>query len=190
MNVAIAFSSAYFESGCVAIKSLLESNSNDKELQVYVVPQNLSQSNVDFIQSIARPYQKKIIFVDTSLFDSLIAQKKVQLWFGSYISYSKLFADVLLPSVDRILLLDADVFVNKDLLPLWNFDLKGKTVGGVQDLTEGYFFNAGILLVDLSLWRKRGYREKVDQLLATQKQSSWSKIFSMFFSRRTLKCSR
>lgn len=88
-------------------------------------------------------------------------------------TYIRLFAGELLPpEVNRVLLLDCDVVVAGDLSHLWQRDLDGNialavpdanlTVVGLADCgmfrTLGVgpqrpYFNAGVLLVDLDLWR-------------------------------------
>ena len=72
-------------------------------------------------------------------------------------------------AADRILLLDVDLLVEADLLPLWQSDLQGHMLGAVRDFgypTHGSrftacaqpaapYFNTGVLLVDLTAWRGR-----------------------------------
>lgn len=62
--------------------------------------------------------------------------------------------------LDRVLYLDADILVRKDLRELWNTDLGGHAVGVIPDpwmpsghdgvrVPRGQFFNSGVLLIDL-----------------------------------------
>ena len=75
----------------------------------------------------------------------------------------------LLPNLDRILYLDADTLVINDLNPLWQTDLQGAFIGCVPDLAvvvakswgeqllgpeKDNYFNSGVLLLDLNLFRK------------------------------------
>jgi lipopolysaccharide biosynthesis glycosyltransferase/predicted O-methyltransferase YrrM len=61
--------------------------------------------------------------------------------------------------VERVLYLDADTLVRADLHPLWNTDLGKQMIGAVSDvghpmghagIAKGTYFNAGVLLMDLS----------------------------------------
>lgn len=77
-----------------------------------------------------------------------------------------LLAELLPPSIDRVVCLDCDVLVLQPLKPLWDTDLKGKALAAVPQYgdttahcrrlgypaTDGYF-NAGVLLVNLQYWR-------------------------------------
>jgi lipopolysaccharide biosynthesis glycosyltransferase len=89
-------------------------------------------------------------------------------------TYQKLLlADWADSAADRVIWLDCDVLALSDIAPLWEWDLKGRPVGAVQDqrvpLISSRFgvaawrevglertakhFNAGVMLVDLARWR-------------------------------------
>lgn len=91
-------------------------------------------------------------------------------------TYLRLALPTLLPEVDRILYLDADVLVRESLLPLWETPLEGKVLAAVKgavNLTEkwewnskrpywhllegmkGGYINAGVTLLNLAEVRKR-----------------------------------
>ncbi|MDW3023794.1 glycosyltransferase [Ligilactobacillus salivarius] len=76
--------------------------------------------------------------------------------------YRFILAD-LLPSLDRIIYLDVDTLVLRDLTELWRTDLEGKFIGVVKDVLNvapkivserKSYFNSGMLLMDLNLFRK------------------------------------
>lgn len=76
--------------------------------------------------------------------------------------YRFILAD-LLSSLDRIIYLDVDTLVLRDLTELWRTDLEGKFIGGVKDKLNVVqkivserktYFNSGMLLMDLNLFRK------------------------------------
>ena len=103
-------------------------------------------------------------------------------------TYRKLtLGEWLPPELDRVLWLDCDLLVTDDISRLWAIDLGGRTLLAVRDErvplissrfgvaawrelglspSEGYF-NAGVLLVDLALWRNRQvYRRSIEYLHA------------------------
>lgn len=100
-------------------------------------------------------------------------------------TYLRLALPTLLPEVDRILYLDADVLVRESLLPLWEVPLKGQilaAVKGAVNLSEkwqwnserpywhllsemkGGYINAGVTLLNLAEVRKRGLQKRWNEL--------------------------
>lgn len=74
--------------------------------------------------------------------------------------------------LDRILYLDADLLVRRDLGELWDIDLDGMPVGAVAEAAYdpanrwmepfgGRYFNSGVLLLDLGRWRASRLTEHV-----------------------------
>jgi lipopolysaccharide biosynthesis glycosyltransferase len=98
----------------------------------------------------------------------------------------------LLPELDRILFLDADLLVLDDVTPLWSIDLEGKSHAaavdpavqlcsaprGVSDWRElripadHPYLNAGVLLIDLDAWRRRGLTERILAYLSRRDHST------------------
>lgn len=87
-------------------------------------------------------------------------------------TYLRLIIDELIdPKYDRLLYLDIDMTVTASLLPLWNSDLQGRPCGAVFDPgmdpdafaarfelpTGGSYFNAGMLLLDMTAIRRGGH---------------------------------
>lgn len=90
-------------------------------------------------------------------------------------TWYRIFLPELLPDVDRILYLDADVVVRESLAPLWSTDLEGNTVAAVTNVFEPWnfgwpehglglrtpYFNAGVLLMDLERMRRDDVAAKI-----------------------------
>jgi lipopolysaccharide biosynthesis glycosyltransferase len=96
---------------------------------------------------------------------------------SDYIStatFGRLYLGETLPArIRRVLYLDCDLLVTGDLTELWHTDLKGHILGAVSEATTGVltkprtyehpldprltpsdpYFNAGVLLIDLTEWR-------------------------------------
>ena len=97
--------------------------------------------------------------------------------------------------VERILYLDADVLVGRDLKEIWRIDMGGRPIGAVRDIgypighpglpeiNRGHiYFNAGVLLVNLSLIRRR--LPEMKNALATLKETAYrdQDFLNAFFS--------
>lgn len=80
-----------------------------------------------------------------------------------------MLADYLPQNVNKVLYLDGDILVLKDLKLLYDVNLNGKAVGMCDNqLVPEYkmykfekpYFNSGVILIDLNLWRKQKLSEK------------------------------
>ena len=72
-----------------------------------------------------------------------------------------------LQNVDRVLYLDADIVVKKDLTELYNSELNGNMLGAIQNtwhMSRSFFHhdfvNAGVILIDMDLARKQRFTRK------------------------------
>lgn len=83
------------------------------------------------------------------------------------ISIPEIFDD----SVHKVLYLDCDMIVKGDIIELWETDISDFHVGAVENLSghtykklgipQNEYFNSGMLLINLDLWRRDGIPEKV-----------------------------
>jgi lipopolysaccharide biosynthesis glycosyltransferase len=87
-------------------------------------------------------------------------------------AYRRIFLADLLAGIDRVIYIDVDVLVRRDLLRLWQIDLNGLPFGAVPEpwwaadparltLFPAGYFNSGILLQDLPAWRREGLTDRV-----------------------------
>lgn len=170
-----------------ALRSILDSNKKRWPLEFHIISDRFSE---EMRKKVHRSLPKgssaiRWIDVDMTSFNE----------FGtlSHIS-SMTYARFLLPSifpdnVTKILYLDADLLVIDDLGPLLATDLEGAVLGAVldgldQSLKSGKpglkavptvqsYFNAGVLLIDLGLWRQEMISEKALQYMRQNPQSPY-----------------
>lgn len=97
-------------------------------------------------------------------------------------NYLRLFAPYALPAdVKRVIYLDVDTVVRKDISELWYTDLDGHIIGAIVDvgktvdcawggipnykdlglLASTKYFNSGVLLIDVVKWREQDISVKV-----------------------------
>lgn len=108
--------------------------------------------------------------------------------FGRVAWYRVLLPE-LLPGLSRILYLDADTLVRRPLHPLWQTELGGRPLAAVANplypfMDQGFlaglglastadYFNSGVLLLDLEVWRHEGLSGRVLTRAATQGRQEW-----------------
>ena len=101
---------------------------------------------------------------------------------NSHITYLRLLLDSILPqSVSKCVYLDCDVLVCADIAGLFSYELHGALLGAVRDLAFndassacrnhlGFYFNAGVLLLDMEKWRESKAGERLFALLEARPQ--------------------
>ena len=94
---------------------------------------------------------------------------------GFYTPYAQarlLVSELGLP--DKLLYLDADTMLCKDIRELWNTDVEGYELAAVKDV-EGHifikpsYFNSGVLLMNMKVIRETGLFERVRKRIRTRR---------------------
>ena len=166
MNIVYSSSDVYSPIAGVSITSLFENNKEAKEINVYLIDNNISQENKDKFLSLAKSYGRNLIFIpQPDLNKVLDFEIEVGRWNIS--TFFRLFLCTILPeNIERCIYLDCDTVIRHSLEELWEMDLEGKIVGAVDDCrsdryktelgltTESTYTNNGVLLIDLKSWRE------------------------------------
>ncbi|KAJ7505294.1 glycosyltransferase family 8 protein [Mycena galericulata] len=156
MNLAVAADSKFAMAAAVAIRSAVETTCTMEDsyrMSIYVLDCGLSDDDRRMIRETI-PAQGDVTLIFINLPDNGLTKKLGAVW-------AKVDMIQALP-VERVLYLDADVLVVRSLKDLWRTDLEGKPLGAVRDVgypngheIKGPYFNAGVMLLDLALARKR-----------------------------------
>ncbi len=166
MNIAFCVNDKYIEQLLVVLTSLALNNKKH-ELNVYIFSSDItdeSKVRVNKLFSYFRNASVKFIKVDTNKTAHLNSTIK---YISNETYYRYLIAD-LLPDVDKILYMDADIIVNGNISKLYDTDMKNCIIAGVRDLyirdinylpeigfaDDDLYVNAGILLMNLNIMRK------------------------------------
>lgn len=160
----------------VSITSLFENNQDANQIYVWYLTDNISQKNIDKLQRTADKYHRVITFLNVEKSLERIKELGANSWFGgSFSAYSRLFLQEYVGNkgIDRLLYLDCDTIVNQSIIELYNYDLKGKTLGmvcdyigaGIRDViglkSTDKYYNSGVLLIDMDLWEAHQCQEKI-----------------------------
>ena len=105
-------------------------------------------------------------------------------WHSRAMYLRLLIPDLLPDDVERVLYVDSDVVVVRDLSPLWSVDFEQLAVYAVENFShptfatalpeavsgigaspETPYFNSGVLLMNLRVWREEGISEQVNAFL-------------------------
>ncbi len=171
--------------------SLFENKKGDSPVDVYVIDSGISEENKNRLHVLEQKYKFKIqyIFPDKQFFDKIPLEKLASYYPLPMENYHRLSVGRFLPSTcHRIINLDADTVILGDISEFFQVDLEGKTIGAVMDGSpeeksehfkklcasvgqfelpaNSVYFNSGILLVDMDLWRKNNVEEKLLHLIS------------------------
>ena len=161
IDVAFCFDDHLALPGAVALLSLLDTNPG---VRVHIVT-DPEPNAAPLLRSIARSRGADLSIIDRAPERNHGVGRESDYGCASTATYRRAFLPELLPDLDRILYLDADLIVRSVLAELWSTDLGAAALGAVMDpwvatieamrasFPEGYF-NAGVLLIDLATWRE------------------------------------
>lgn len=175
MDIHIAFGATenWLKYTRVTITSILLNAKDSDNYTFYILCDNFSPKTINFLERLyaVGNCELKFIKIDNSLFDGAIHD-----WLGVSSSY-RLILSSLLPHLDKILYLDSDIIVNKNIAKLYNTDISDYYIAAVEDknsnmmksrvgLTESQtFINAGMQLFNLKKFRKENLEDIIFQKL-------------------------
>ena len=177
INILCATDNGYAPYCGIMLTSLFENN-KECEMRVFVfVDKEFSTVNRRKYERLGRKYGCPILV--TIVEDSLLEGFPVYRTSHAITlpTYFRLLAAKLLPEdVRRVIYLDCDIIVRGSLMPLWEMDMEGMIIAGVKDSGNHYqvesfdqlgyptswgYFNAGVLVIDLSAWRLQGVDQQI-----------------------------
>lgn len=169
INITCATDDNYAPYCGVMLTSVFENHKNC-EVHVYILIDNLLRSdNQRSFAELANKYGQYIHYciVDNSFLSNFpLKGDGIDHW--SIVTYYRLYvAELLPPSIDLVLYLDCDIIVNHSLEDLFDADWSGIAIGVVPDMCTEWqefydrlqynkslgYFNAGVVLINLSYWR-------------------------------------
>jgi len=148
--------------------SLFENNKEVEEINVYFIYIDVNDNNLKTLETICVKYGRKFIPIPFHeiCYDLNISQV------GRHIEtiYTKVFFSRIV-NLDKVLYLDSDTIITKNISDLWDTNLDGCYLGAVETFTQSKtdlglsknarFFNDGITLVNVKYCRDNKLIEKV-----------------------------
>jgi lipopolysaccharide biosynthesis glycosyltransferase len=185
--IVLACDDAYSMPLATTLLSIVESNQTKWPLSLYILSDNISPTSKSRITH-SLPENSFIIEwheIELASFRNFPTISHI-----STATYARfLIQDILPKHHGKILFLDTDILVLSDLLPLMTVDLQGHILAAVSDandilLKRGMgqpgvpkvqnYFNAGVLLIDLVLWRQERIPQKALEYLEKHPHSPYS----------------
>lgn len=144
MSRAIAISAdyRYITPAETLIKSIAYHN---KGMKTYLINSDIPQEWFINVNQRLAPVDNQVI--DLKIPAATLANEAVSRSYMDPMIYGRILIPELVPE-DRVLYIDADTIVNRNLNDLFNTDLGDNEIGAVKDFTMQDTFNSGVLLMD------------------------------------------
>jgi len=174
IRIALCADEYYLTPACVTIASILATAKNPVDI---VLITNASKQSLHAVQCVAGYFGAKITFIAPDR-ETREKTSGSMLWGKeSDATYWRLGLPDYLPDASRVLYLDCDVIVRRDLGELWSAALGDRLLAAARDAFAhenkkmavefgGDYFNAGVLLLNLKQWRKQSLARKVMKIIA------------------------
>ena len=175
LNVLYATDSSYSQHAAASIYSLIKNNKEFEKINIYIIDDEISDECKDKFNLLIKDFKNtEIIFYPfCELKKNIPANDKTGF---AQVGYARLFLSKVC-SKERILYIDCDTIINSSLKELWECDLEGNVLGGVQDnpalfaltkvgMTKHHrYINSGVLLIDLVKWNEFKVEEKLLKMI-------------------------
>lgn len=172
MDIAISLDNNYVMPSLALATSIFENN-RQHDCRIYLLTDGLAENNVEKFNRLAANYGQQVIIktIQKELYSNLPFYKRY-----TFATYNRFVIAELIEG-PRVLYLDGDMIVRKDLAPLWEVDLEGYACGVVEDQRgddiflhnrneiSTPYFNAGMLLINLDYWRAHHVGQTMIQYL-------------------------
>ena len=174
IHLGIAFDQNYVRHFFALFASILDTNKANR-IVVHCIITGLSDTDKTQIREYATENGAEIRFYEI---DEAFVKRFVLTSHWSAAAYYRLFFPLLVPEeVEKLLYLDTDIIVVADLAPLYHTDLTGHAVAAVYDnwvksapqlgiTEEGNYFNSGMMLMNVPVWKNQKVSEQVFEYLA------------------------
>ena len=186
INICFVVDSQYVMPLCVTITSIMYNKSYDTKYKIYIIANNISNYEIKKINELATESIKIYIIDGTK-----ICKKYVNVAIRNHVSTSALLkfniADIL-SDIDKVLYLDSDIVVLKDLTEFYNSYISEVYACVIEDCLElirkylprnGFikeynidpYFNSGVMLLNLKKLREDNIGTKLVE--SKLKNSKW-----------------
>ena len=188
INIFFSCDDGYVPFMAVTLASLKENRDPEKEYHIRILHTGISRENVRKVTSEFDSDSFRVRFVNISREVDRLAERLHTRDYYSKSTYYRLFIPELFPELDKALYLDSDIVVTGDVSELYDINLGSNLVGAVSDgiicgverlalyATERvgvrdrkYYFNAGVLLMNLGEMRRIGFEDVFLSLLGAVK---------------------
>lgn len=148
-------------------------NVTSDDVMMYLLHNGLKDNTVKRLQKIADRYNVRLKFLEIDLEILKDCPTNEKIHYGNIMMYARLLLSSMLPDLDKVIYLDCDLVVCKDLKSLWETDVNDVAVAMAPDLLcqdketlsrlgiNNNYLNSGVIVMNLDYWRKHDVQNKL-----------------------------
>jgi len=155
----------------VMMMTLLKHLADDVAIAFYIIDDHISKASKEKLNQVVSNQSSVIHYleVNSDLYADVLESDHITQTAYYRISLPDLLSD---KHYEKVLYIDCDVLVLEDVSKLYDTDIGENIIGAVIDPgqalvlerlgidTDDYYFNSGLMLIDLNNWRKAGITKK------------------------------
>ncbi len=174
LDILYEFGENHIAAAGVSILSLLENNRHFDEILIYILGDKLSGDSEDKLRSLAAGYHRQLTFLDRERLLHILKRNKVPVnREGGGFDLRLYISQILDGDIGRILYLQVNTIISGKLDGLAELDMEGHPVAMALDALvrrhkrqlgfarDEYYYNAGVILFDMNVWRSERCMERV-----------------------------
>lgn len=187
INILFCGNDKVFDGMLTTMLSILKRTETTEPFCFYIYSMDVSHINpkyliltdymADILDKVAKKYNKdnKVIKIDViDYYNKEFANSPNENCYASPYTLLRLLADLIPDMPDKLLYLDIDLIVNKDIRLLWDQDVENYEYAAARDqygrwLINPNYINAGVLLFNMKRMRETNLLGKARQLIRTKK---------------------
>ena len=148
-------------------------NVTSDDVMMYLLHNGLKDSTVKRLQKIADKYRLGLKFLEIDLEILIDCPVDEKIHYGNIMMYARLLLSSMLPNLDKVIYLDCDLVVCKDLKSLWETDVNDVALAMVPDRLyqdketlsrlgmNNNYLNSGVIVMNLDYWRKHDVQNRL-----------------------------
>ncbi|MGI4743438.1 MAG: glycosyltransferase family 8 protein [Janthinobacterium lividum] len=161
LNIAIAFDNNYLSPVYALLTSVFENNTGS-HVNIHSIVSGITTLQKEELIAYVKKYGATIYYYKLDYDFSVLFKLNSQMWWTESIFYRLLFPIIVPEHVDKLLYLDTDIIVLKNLAELYSTDMGEMPVAAVRDFVDyrpelgicslNSYFNSGVLLISRKKW--------------------------------------
>ena len=156
-------------------------NVKSDNVMMHYLHNGLKDKTIKRLRQIAERYHigLELMEINSSLLKDFPTNKNIH--YADIMMYARLLLASMLPNLTKVIYLDCDIVVLKDLKELWEFDVSKTAVGMCPDLkykdqetlerlglTSDYYLNSGVIVMNLDYWRQHDIQNRLLTYIANK----------------------